>query len=56
MDERLANEDRQEDRQRVRAILTRRMQSFFITLRADFPVDANAILLRAEQQATQRGR
>ena len=50
MDGRIANESKQ----RVRVILAHRLQSFFITLRARFPEDADAILKRVEQQATPR--
>ena len=50
MDGRIANECKQ----KVRAILACRLQSFFITLRACFPEEAAAILERAEKQATLR--
>jgi hypothetical protein len=48
MDGRLSNEKRQ----RVRVILSNRLQSFFITLRARFTEDAEAILQHVEQQAS----
>ena len=39
-----------ENKQRVRLILSNLLQSFFISLKAYYPDDADAILERAEQQ------
>jgi hypothetical protein len=44
-----------ENRQRVRHLLSDRLQGFLITMRQVFPVDAEAILQRAEHQVTVRG-
>jgi hypothetical protein len=50
--------DRRHERVRGRQILrdavSRRLQTFFITLRAAFPEDADALLQRIEAQATPR--
>jgi len=41
-------------RQVVRNTVAHRLQSFFVSLRANFPGDAEAILVRAEQHAATR--
>ena len=41
-----------ENKQRV--LLARRLRSFFMTLRTQFPPDAEAVLQRAERQVTLR--
>ena len=43
-----------ENKQRLRLLLARRLRSFFMTLRAQFPQDAEVVLQRAERQATPR--
>jgi hypothetical protein len=43
-------------RYELRRTLERRLQAFFITLRGLFPVDADAVLQKAEEQATPRDR
>jgi hypothetical protein len=45
---------RNENKQRVRGLLARRLRSFFMTLRTQFPHDAEAVLQRAERQVTPR--
>jgi hypothetical protein len=43
-------------RYELRRILERRLQAYFLKLRDLFPVDADAVLHKAEEQATPRGR
>jgi hypothetical protein len=43
------------DRQMLRDAVSCRLQAYFITLRATFPEDANALLQRVELQAAPRG-
>jgi len=46
--------ERARDRQELRNGVSCRLQDYFITLRAAFPEDADAILQRVELQATPR--
>mgnify|MGYP001796987555 CR=1 FL=1 len=45
---------RNENKQRVRVMLARRLQKFFIALRQSFPLDADALLQRVETEAAAR--
>lgn len=49
---RLYADRRHRDRQMLRDSVSRRLQTYFITLRETFPSDANVLLQRVELQTT----
>jgi hypothetical protein len=46
--------DKAHDRQMLREAVSYRLQTYFITLRAAFPADTNALLQRVELQTAPR--